>query len=105
MSHYVYVYFGDRHPRLNSIEASWQYSLTYRELWRLYNERKNPVEAGNLFKIFYRFMENIPGRPAYPEVFDEDKGTVDWKLLGEYLLEWSLVMEAPDNVTKEEAEE
>jgi len=94
--------YGHRHHRLNSDETPTVFALVYRELWRLYEIRGDPEAAGELVKVFHRFMTNKVGPPAYPRVWgvdDEGARTFNWGLLHVCLVEWSLVMEAPDNVT------
>jgi len=94
--------YGHRHHRLNADETPTVFALVYRELWRLYEIRGDPVAAGELVKVFHRFMTNKVGPPAYPKVWEEDEdgaAVFNWNLLYAHLVEWSTYMEAPDNVT------
>ena len=75
MSHYSPC--ESRHHRLTSAETPIVFNLVYRELWRLYEERSDPEAAEILFQVFYKFVTNSIGRPAYPEF--------GWQMLGEYL--------------------
>ena len=107
MSQFIVYNFGDRHPRQNTHETNIAYSVIYRELYRLSRERSDPEAAYQLFRVFYRFMYYAPGRPVYPDIWPnrDEGGAFQWSQLEKHLLSWSETMEAPDNVTKEEAEE
>jgi len=100
--------YGHRHHRLNADETPTVFALVYRELWRLYESRGDPEAAGELVKVFHRFMTNKVGPPCYPKVWEEDeegRPVFNWNLLYAHLVEWSTYMETPDNVTLiEEAE-
>ena len=91
-----------RHNRFPDNETPYILSLIYRRLWTLCKKRENPDEAHALTYALHRFLTNKVGPPAYPKVWEMDALGVlvfNWGLLHAHLLEWSPVMEAPDNVT------
>jgi gentisate 1,2-dioxygenase len=86
------VHYGDRRHRLNADEVPLVRSLVLEKLTELTEERRDLLQAEELYKVIHRMDHNRPGRPEYPK-------PLTWSYLEAYLEEnGPLLEEDPDAV-------
>jgi hypothetical protein len=71
-------YYGDRRHRLNADEVPLIRGMALEKLAEIYEERRDLLQAEELYRVAHRMDHNRPGRPEYPEPFT-------WSYLRAYL--------------------